>query len=231
VRDHSRRHGRVPVAFEVTYSTPGAFLVAYTSNLSKGGVFLDTPKPLPVGTAVKLSFSAPSAPEPIVVDAVVAWIRDTPTPEGHPSGMGLRFDQLEERYGAVIDRLVAGFAGLRILVVAADPAARALLGRYLRSIIAAQVIEAIDAETAATAIEGHVDLCVLDFDDGDDAKRTIASSLNAPEPVPLIALVSSDADRDRALALGVDEAVLSPPAFNVLQAAVIRCVAKPAAVR
>lgn len=231
MRDHDRRHGRVPVAFQVTYSTAGAFLVAYTSNLSQGGVFLDTPTPLPVGTAVKLSFTTPSAPEPIVVDAVVAWVRETPTPEGHPAGMGLQFGQLDDRYGSVIDRLVAGFAGLRILIVAADPAARALVSRYLRSIISAQVVEAIDAETAMTAIEGHVDLCVLDLDDGADAERTIARAREAPDPVPVIALVSTEADRDRARALGVGEVIPSPPAFSALQAAVIRSLAKPAAVR
>ena len=48
----SRRTPRVPVALELEYRSAGAFLVAYTTNLSKGGIFVDTSTPLPIGTVV-----------------------------------------------------------------------------------------------------------------------------------------------------------------------------------
>ena len=44
-----RRQPRLPIQLKVAYRTTGAFLVAYSVNLSKGGIFLETPTPLEVG--------------------------------------------------------------------------------------------------------------------------------------------------------------------------------------
>jgi uncharacterized protein (TIGR02266 family) len=231
VRDHSRKHGRVPVAFEVRYRTAGAFLVAYTTNLSKGGLFIETPTPLPVGTAITLALSAPSMPEPLQIDGVVAWVRDGQSAEGYPTGMGVQFAQIEERYGALIDRIVTAFEGIRILVMMRDPGARSVLVRYLKSIITAQVVEAIDAETAMTALEGRIDLCIVDLDDGPEAEQTLLAARGRPEhALPVIALGAREPTRERGRMMGADETIASPPVFGELQAAAIHCLAKPAAI-
>jgi uncharacterized protein (TIGR02266 family) len=230
-KDHSRRFGRVPVSFEVRYRTAGAFLVAYTTNLSKGGLFIETPTPLPVGTGIALALSAPTIPEPLQVEGVVAWVRDGADPEGYPAGMGVQFAQIEERYGAVIDAIVSAFEGLRILVALASSSGRALIVRYLKSIITAQVIEAIDAETAMTALESRVDLCLVDLDDGPEAERTLLAARERPDhSIPVIALGANELTRERARALGADETIAAPAVFTALQTAVIRCLAKPAAI-
>lgn len=229
--EHSRRHSRVPVAFEVRYHSAGAFLVAYSSNLSKGGIFIETAAPLAVGTAVTLSLSAPLVAGPLLVDGVVAWVRDGVSPEGYPVGMGVQFRPLEESFGAVIDRIVSAFEGLRILVVLADTSARSVIVRYLKSIITAHVIEAIDADTATTALEAGVDLCLLDLDDGADAERTLRTARERPDhATPTIVLGANELTRERARILGADETVASPPVFAALQAAVIHCLGKPATV-
>src|SRR5687768_7700010 len=99
-----RRNLRVPIALEVSYRTAGAFLVSYSVNLSKGGIFIETATPLPVGERVSLKFEVPGAGV-LDVDGVVAWVR-TANQDGMPDGMGVQFEALDGRYGAVIDEMV-----------------------------------------------------------------------------------------------------------------------------
>jgi DNA-binding response OmpR family regulator len=49
--------------------------------------------------------------------------------------------------------------------------------------------------------------------------------------VPIIALGQLERDRLRAHERGADEALTNPPLFAELQAAVLRCISKPAVVR
>ncbi|MBI5477871.1 MAG: TIGR02266 family protein [Deltaproteobacteria bacterium] len=229
--DEFRQFGRVPVALEVRYASTCAFLVAYTTNLSKGGVFLETPTPLPVGSEITLTISAPHAPEPMVVEGRVAWVRDQSDPEGHPVGMGVQFSQLEQRYGAVIDHIVTRFEGVCILVVSSSSATRSHIVRYLKSIITAQVVEAEDITTVVQVLAARVDLCIVDLDDGAQGEvALLAAHDRAEHPVPVIALAREEEIRVRGGSLGADEALPSPPPFGALQQAVIRCLAKPAAV-
>jgi uncharacterized protein (TIGR02266 family) len=232
VSDEFRQFDRVPVALEVHYASACAFLVAYTTNLSKGGVFLETPSPLPIGSEITLTISAPHAPEPMVVEGRVAWVRDASDPEGHPVGMGVQFAQMEERYGAVIDHIVSQFEGVCILVVSSGATVRAQIVRYLKSIISAQVVEAADITTVVQVLAARVDLCIVDLDDGTQGEVTLLSAHDRPEHrVPVIALARDEETRQRGGLLGADEALPNPPAFSALQQAVIRCLAKPAAVK
>src|SRR5262245_9863211 len=104
---------RIPLSLEVEYRTAGAFLVAYTSNLSKGGLFIETDRPAPVGTALMLSFTIPSG-ERLQVRAAVAWVRPQPA-DGKPAGMGVEFEGLDTGHGEIIDRIVGSFRGLAIM--------------------------------------------------------------------------------------------------------------------
>ncbi len=189
--DEFRKFGRVPVALEVRYATTCAFLVAYTTNLSKGGLFLDTPTPLPVGSEIQLTISTPQAPEPMVVQGRVTWVRDQVDAEGHPTGMGVQFEQLEDRYGAVIDHIVSRFEGVCILVVSQSATTRNGIVRSLKSIISAQVVEAEDITTVVQVLNARVDLAIIDLDDGEQgevacSRRTTGRSTrsrSSPSPV------------------------------------------------
>src|SRR5207248_8267319 len=127
-----RRLPRLPIKLEVEYRTAGAFLVSYSVNLSKGGIFIETGSPLPVGSQLSLQFEVPGAGA-LEVSGSVAWVRQGALETGLPDGMGIQFDNLDERYGSVIDGLVRDFVGLTVLVVAASPDRLALLARYVRS--------------------------------------------------------------------------------------------------
>src|SRR6267154_1074370 len=133
-----RRQPRLPISLEVAYRTAGAFLVSYSINLSKGGIFLETSAPLQIGEHVSLKFDVPGV-GPLEVDGTVAWVRNGSL-DGLPDGMGVQFNQLDQQYGEVIDEMVRGFVGLTVLVIAASPDRLALIGRYVRSIITCEIV-------------------------------------------------------------------------------------------
>src|SRR5437588_12206801 len=157
-----RRQPRLPISLEVAYRTAGAFLVSYSINLSKGGIFLETAQPLEIGEHVGLRFEVPGV-GPLEVEGTVAWVR-TGSHDGLPDGMGIQFDQLDQQYGEIIDEMVRGFVGLTVLVIAASPDRLALIGRYVRRIITCGVVEATNASVAEVALEQVPDPVVVALD-------------------------------------------------------------------
>jgi uncharacterized protein (TIGR02266 family) len=232
--DHDRRQPRLPIKVEVEYRTAGAFLVSYSVNLSKGGIFIETGSPLPVGSQLSLQFEVPGAGA-LEVSGLVAWVRQGSL-DGLPDGMGVQFDNLDERYGSLIDGLVRDFMGLTVLVVAASPDRLALLARYVRSIISCEILEATDEPVAEVALDAVPDLVVVDLDvRGELGMKTIHAARARDEATehstPIILLAGHPDARAMGKAAGADEALATPPSFQDLQAAVIRMLARPAAVR
>ena len=113
-----RKHERVPARLEVEFRNASAFLVAYSTNLSRGGMFVETNDPLPVGHQLTLRFAVPTLPT-IEVTGVIAWVQAWGTNE-HEKGMGIRFEHIDERHGDLIDRLVGAFRGVRVVVMSGD---------------------------------------------------------------------------------------------------------------
>jgi len=70
-----------------------SFFADYTKNLSKGGTFIKTPRPLPIGSRYQFSFTLPALSEPLVLEGEVSW---TVPPEAAQArnedpGMGIKF--------------------------------------------------------------------------------------------------------------------------------------------
>ncbi|MFO7156979.1 MAG: TIGR02266 family protein [Pseudomonadota bacterium] len=97
-----RAHPRIPIELRVDYPKLNAFFADYTRNISKGGTFVKTAQPLPVGTRFVFRLSVPTLNEPIVLAGEVAWIRE----EGDEPGMGIRFVYSSEEARLSIERLV-----------------------------------------------------------------------------------------------------------------------------
>jgi uncharacterized protein (TIGR02266 family) len=229
-----RRQPRLPIKLEVEYRTAGAFLVSYSVNLSKGGIFIETETPLPVGAQIDLQFEVPGAGA-LQVSGVVAWARQGAF-DGLPDGMGIQFENLDEQYGGIIDGLVRNFVGLTVLVVAASPDRLSLIGRYVRSIISCEILEATDEPVAEVALDGGPDLVVVDLDlKSELGLKTIlaakARDAKMQHSTPVIILAGHPDVRAQGKAAGADEALATPPSYNDLQAAVIRMLSRPAAVR
>jgi hypothetical protein len=53
---NSRKSPRAPIDFDVCYLVKGVKRKAKAKQLSKGGIFINTRKPSPVGTRLELSF-------------------------------------------------------------------------------------------------------------------------------------------------------------------------------
>jgi uncharacterized protein (TIGR02266 family) len=224
-----RRDARLPITLEVSYRTAGAFLVSYSINLSKGGIFIETAQPLPVGEQVALKFDVQGAGT-LDVDGVVAWVRQG-SPDGLPDGMGVQFQNLDERYGGVIDQMVRNFVGLTVLVVAASTDRLQLLARYVRSMIACDILEATDEESAEDALRRAPDLVLVDLDRGTSmGLATIRTTRAQAGEVPVIVLGGDPQAREAGRAAGASDVLATPPSFHELQASVIRMLSRPRAV-
>ena len=69
-----------------------AFFADYTKNISKGGTFIKTSRPLPVGTRFLFALAVPALSEPVTLDGEVTWVlKEDAAAEGQDPGMGIRF--------------------------------------------------------------------------------------------------------------------------------------------
>lgn len=107
-----REHPRGAIELKVEYKRLNTFFADYTRNISKGGTFIKTTKPLDVGTIFVFRLAIPSFEETLDLRGEVRWVvrEGEPPPEGvdpdHEPGMGIRFifDDDEER--RAIERVV-----------------------------------------------------------------------------------------------------------------------------
>ena len=223
---------RPPLGIELTYRSEAALLVAYSAYLVKGQLPVDTNSPFSSGTPLALRLVAPSTT--INMAGVVAWTRSEAQGPGQPPGMGITLAASADRIGAAIDKLAFEFRGIKALVAASQAAPRALLIRYLRSIITCTVIEVEQAKLAEPGALSNVDLTVIDLDSAGPAGYELYAHLRQHPEVgtaPVLAVAQMERDRARAASLGFDEALSNPPAFADLEAAALRCLAKPISVR
>src|SRR5262249_53388076 len=162
-RMSEREFPRVPYVVEVEFRTASSFLVAYSVNLSRGGLFLETEADVPIGSHIGLKFAVPGAGA-LDLTGRVAWRRGRESPD-RPPGLGIEFEDVALQLGGTIDRLVGGYDGISILLLSADRTDRNSLTRLIRSIMStAEVVSASDAKVAETLLTGDVDLAIIDVD-------------------------------------------------------------------
>lgn len=103
-----RRALRAPIQLKVEYRQLNGFFADYTRNLSRGGTFIRTNRPLPIGTVFEFQLHVPHLPEPISVRGEVSWQvteAEAAAEPGREPGMGIRFvDQGGSR--ELLDRTV-----------------------------------------------------------------------------------------------------------------------------
>lgn len=101
-----RAHFRAPIELQVDYKRLNSFFADYTKNISKGGTFIRTEKPLPIGTTFHFKISVRTVNEPFTLTGEVAWVRE----DSENPGMGIRFlYESEGQRGAfedVVERLM-----------------------------------------------------------------------------------------------------------------------------
>lgn len=226
-----REHDRVPYAVEVEFRTASSFLVAYSVNMSRGGLFLETEHDVPLGAEIALRLSVPGA-GPVALLGMVAWRRGRESGDG-PPGLGVEFVDLGPDIGGTIDRLIAAYEGINVLLLAPDRQDRTSLTRVIRSILGtADVVSAGDSRVAETLLTGDIDVAVIDIDaDPEGALAALRQAKSVNPPIPSIALASTKKLREHARAAGADEVASNPPAFGELQVLLVRALGRPLAVR
>jgi type IV pilus assembly protein PilZ len=106
-----REVDRLPIELRVEYRRLNSFFADYTKNISKGGTFIRTSKPLPPGTEFVFVLTIPRLSEPLRINGEVMWVTDPAiATDEKPAGMGIRFryadDREREAVESVVERLV-----------------------------------------------------------------------------------------------------------------------------
>jgi type IV pilus assembly protein PilZ len=117
---------RAPLELKVSYKRVNSFFADYTKNISRGGTFIATERPLKMGTEFIFALEVPGLEEPLRLKGRVIW---TTEPENatkaNPAGMGIEFQYADdaERRGTevIVERLLRSELG--------EELARGLLGR------------------------------------------------------------------------------------------------------
>lgn len=95
----------------VEYKRLNTFFADYTRNISKGGTFIRTDRPLQIGTEFVFALTIRSVPEPLRLRGRVRWVV---TPEvatdDQPAGMGIEFlyatDEERKTTEAIVEKLM-----------------------------------------------------------------------------------------------------------------------------
>jgi CheY-like chemotaxis protein len=220
--------GRAVPVVEIGYRSAGALLMAYVTQIAKGELFIESPSLPPIGTPLSLRLGAPPATT-LALEGTVARTRESRGP-GAPAGMTVAIVPPSEIFGAAVDRLASTFAGFRVLLGTTDAAPRAILGRYLRSILTCTVVD-LEGDSDRALDLAALDLAVVDLDSSGPRGFELGERLRQrPRPAPVLALAHLERDRALALRLGFEEVLPNPPAFADLDGAVRRCLGRPATI-
>jgi type IV pilus assembly protein PilZ len=104
---------RSPIELKVEYKKLNTFFADWTRNISKGGTFIRTRKPLDEGTEFDFKLIVPRLEHPIAIRGEVKFVVREGA-EGDP-GMGIRFlygsDAERRSVEAVVERLMIDSLG------------------------------------------------------------------------------------------------------------------------
>ncbi|HEY1960150.1 MAG TPA: TIGR02266 family protein [Polyangiaceae bacterium] len=117
-----RRADRAAITLRVDYKRLNTFFADYTKNISKGGTFIKTTKPLDIGTEFVFVLSLPTNETQLKLRGKVIWVTteaDVGTrPDATTPGMGIRFlfsdDRERDALDDIVERLMADALGEHI---------------------------------------------------------------------------------------------------------------------
>jgi type IV pilus assembly protein PilZ len=101
-----RANSRRPIELKVEYKRLNTFFADYTKNISRGGTFIKTSRPLPIGTEFLFKLIVPGRNEPLTIHGEVQRIIDGTDEED--AGMAIRFVYREGDPQDEIARVVEG---------------------------------------------------------------------------------------------------------------------------
>jgi type IV pilus assembly protein PilZ len=97
----NRQYARKMIVADVAYRVgDGPLTEARCRDLSLGGMFIETPAPLPYGAALQLHLPLPGLRAGALITAVVRWSK--------PDGMGVQFGSMGARETHALTLLLGG---------------------------------------------------------------------------------------------------------------------------
>lgn len=114
----AREHARAAIELKVEYKKMNTFFSDYTKNISKGGTFIRTDRPLKLGTEFVFKLFVPAQQEPFTLRGQVAWVNsetESQRPEVVERGMGIRFlysdDAQRQRFETLVEAMMRDALG------------------------------------------------------------------------------------------------------------------------
>lgn len=89
--EEKRQDQRFCLVLQVQYPGQEGFIDDSTENLSAGGAFVRTERPLAVGDRIPLNLTFPGLLDPLALIGVVTWVR--PKREDEPAGVGIQIPE------------------------------------------------------------------------------------------------------------------------------------------
>ena len=108
---------RAPLRLRVDYERMNSFFADYTKNISKGGTFIKTPRPLPVGTRCQFSFTLPALSDPLVLEGEITWLvsPEDGRQRNEEPGMGVKFvfkdDAARHEFEELVEKMMSESLG------------------------------------------------------------------------------------------------------------------------
>lgn len=103
-RREARADARAPIELKVEYKRLNTFFADYTKNISRGGTFIKTGRPLPIGTEFLFKLFVPGRDTPLTIHGEVQRIVEA-APDSE-AGMAIKFVYREGDPQAEISRIV-----------------------------------------------------------------------------------------------------------------------------
>lgn len=102
-----RNENRAAIELNVEYKRLNTFFADYTRNISKGGTFIRTDRPLDVNTEFVFALSIKGIEEPLRLRGRVRWIvRPADATAESPAGMGIEFMYRDDRDRRATEEIV-----------------------------------------------------------------------------------------------------------------------------
>ena len=102
------REPRHRVDIQVDETTSGMFTAARVSNLSRGGLFIETSSPLPLQAPVELALKLPEIGATVHVQGRVVWTFDVKKDSAHlMTGSGIKFVDLGAEQRRILEDYLA----------------------------------------------------------------------------------------------------------------------------
>lgn len=105
------KHPRVPVELPVEYAITDRVVATSCLNISRGGIFVQTPDPPPLNREIVLRFTIPGDPMPLRLRGRVVWSNPHAGRNPFPPGMGVQFVDLGAAQAARLEAFIASLRG------------------------------------------------------------------------------------------------------------------------